>query len=99
MSFDMLDMQKKLSEIFDRVCDVNLKGSDLQEELSRAMGATELAKIRVHNNMSIMKAAEMSGAPIEELNLIPTSRNVTDPALPSRDKPRRLLSRPEVSEE
>ena len=95
INFDMLDMQKKLAEVFDRVCDKNLKGSDLQEELNRAMGVTEVAKMRVHNNMSIMKAAEMSGAPIDGLNLIPTGRNVTPPGLPSKDKPRRLLSRPE----
>jgi len=91
--YDMMAVQKGLSEMFNRLSNEKLKGGDLQEELNRAIGLTELAKMSVANNMAIMKAAEMSGASIDSLNLIPVEKNVTPAALPD-GKPRRLLNRP-----
>ena len=96
--YDMLAVQKGLSEMFNRLSNEKLKGSDLQEELNRAIGLTELAKTSVANNIAIMKAAEMSGASINSLNLIPVEKNVMSVALPD-GKRRGLLNRPAVDME
>ena len=93
--FDMLLLQQRLSDMFERLSDEGLKNNDLQEELSRAIGLNELAKSIIANNLAIIKAAELCGAPIGGLNLIPVENDVTPPAL-TDGKRKSLLNRPKT---